>query len=236
MPGVILAQGIGRWGNFFNQEVYGGLVSDPSLQWFPFSVYIESTHSWHYAFFFYESMLNLIVFALLFMLMWKFHKKPSGLSLAGYLVGYGVVRAIMEPLRDPQYILGDKVQISWVMAIIMAVAGVMLAVCLLIWNYKKYGRLFGAADEALAYADRPAYYTKEQRLAMEEERKKRLAARKAKAAPPPSEPAGRALEETPFEPPAEEGAAKEGEKIEEDAAKAGDRSAVGAEDKTEENK
>lgn len=236
VPGVILAQGIGRWGNFFNQEVYGGLVSDPSLQWFPFSVYIESTHSWHYAFFFYESMLNLIVFALLFTLMWKFHKKPSGLSLAGYLFGYGVVRAIMEPLRDPQYILGDKVQISWVMAIIMAVAGVMLAVCLLIWNYKKYGRLFGAADEALAYADRPAYYTKEQRLAMEEERKKRLAARKAKAAPPPSGPAGRALEETPFEPPAEEGAAKEGEKIEEDAAKAGDRSAVGAEDKTEENK
>ena len=236
VPGVILAQGIGRWGNFFNQEVYGGLVSDPSLQWFPFSVYIENTHSWHYAFFFYESMLNLIVFALLFTLMWKFHKKPSGLSLAGYLFGYGVVRAIMEPLRDPQYILGDKVQISWVMAIVMAVAGVMLAVCLLIWNYKKYGRLFGAADEALAYADRPAYYTKEQRLAMEEERKKRLAARKAKAAPPPSEAAGRAQEEPPVDPPAEEVAAKEGEKIEEDAAKAGDRSAVGAEDKTEENK
>ena len=41
LPGVILAQAMGRWGNFFNQEVYGGLVTDPSMQWFPFAVYIE---------------------------------------------------------------------------------------------------------------------------------------------------------------------------------------------------
>ena len=134
-PGVILAQGIGRWGNFFNQEVYGRLVENTSLQWFPFAVYIENTNSWHYAFFFYESVLNIIAFALLFTLLWKFRKKPGGLALAGYLFGYGVVRAIMEPLRAPQYILGDSVQVSWVMAIVMAVAGVMLALCLLIFAF-----------------------------------------------------------------------------------------------------
>ena len=183
-PGVILAQGIGRWGNFFNQEVYGGLVENTSLQWFPFAVYIENTNSWHYAFFFYESVLNIIAFALLFTLLWKFRKKPGGLALAGYLFGYGVVRAIMEPLRAPQYILGDSVQVSWIMAIIMAVAGVMLALCLLIWNYKKYGRLFGAPDEAEAYADLPVYYTKEARLAMEEAERKKRAARKAKEGKP----------------------------------------------------
>ena len=223
-PGVILAQGIGRWGNFFNQEVYGGLVENTSLQWFPFAVYIENTNSWRYAFFFYESVLNIIAFALLFTLLWKFRKKPGGLALAGYLFGYGVVRAIMEPLRAPQYILGDSVQVSWVMAIVMAVAGVMLALCLLIWNYKKYGRLFGAPDEAEAYADLPVYYTKEARLAMEEAERKKRAARKAKEGghPKPEQGAaqegghpargaGRSLEETPFEPSApEQGAAEEG--------------------------
>ena len=210
-PGVILAQGIGRWGNFFNQEVYGGLVENTSLQWFPFAVYIENTNSWHYAFFFYESVLNIIAFALLFTLLWKFRKKPGGLALAGYLFGYGVVRAIMEPLRAPQYILGDSVQVSWVMAIVMAVAGVMLALCLLIWNYKKYGRLFGAPDEAEAYADLPVYYTKEARLAMEEAERKRRAARKAKAGGHPARGAGRSPEETHFDPSApEQDAAEEG--------------------------
>ena len=217
-PGVILAQGIGRWGNFFNQEVYGGLVENTSLQWFPFAVYIENTNSWHYAFFFYESVLNIIAFALLFTLLWKFRKKPGGLALAGYLFGYGVVRAIMEPLRAPQYILGDSVQVSWVMAIVMAVAGVMLALCLLIWNYKKYGRLFGAPDEAEAYADLPVYYTKEARLAMEEAERKRRAARKAEAGGHPARGAGRSLEETPFEPSAPE----------QDAAEAGGHPARGA--------
>ena len=240
-PGVILAQGIGRWGNFFNQEVYGGLVENTSLQWFPFAVYIENTNSWHYAFFFYESVLNIIAFALLFTLLWKFRKKPGGLALAGYLFGYGVVRAIMEPLRAPQYILGDSVQVSWVMAIVMAVAGVMLALCLLIWNYKKYGRLFGAPDEAEAYADLPVYYTKEARLAMEEAERKKRAARKAKegghpkpeqgaarAGGHPARGAGRSLEETPFEPSApEQGAAEEGKPSapEQDPAEAGKPSA-----------
>ena len=51
LPGVILAQGLGRWGNFFNQEVYGPLITDEALQWFPFGVYIERVGEWHYAFF-----------------------------------------------------------------------------------------------------------------------------------------------------------------------------------------
>ncbi len=215
VPGVILAQGIGRWGNFFNQEVYGAVVENTSLQWFPFAVYIEKVGEWHYAFFFYESVLNILVFALLFALMWNFKKKPHGLSLAGYLLGYGVVRSIMEPLRDAQFILGDKVQASWVMAVIMAVAGAMLAACVLIRNYKKYGRLFGAADPAQALAILPVYYTKEDRRKMEEEaRKKRLAAPSSPALAPPQPPAdaerGTPLAEEEFIPDAPQGEASEG--------------------------
>ena len=186
VPGVILAQAIGRWGNFVNQEVYGAEVTNEALQWFPFAVFIEKTGEWHYAFFFYESMLNLVIFALLFVLMWKFKKKPSGLALAGYLFGYGTVRSIMEPLRDPQFILGSSMPVSQVIALVMAFGGLTLAICLLIWNYKKYGRLFGAADEAEGSAVLPVYYTAEQRRKAEEERRRREAARAAvkKQGPP----------------------------------------------------
>ncbi len=175
LPCVILAQAIGRWGNFFNQEVYGGVINQESMQWFPFAVYIERTGDWHYAFFFYESLWNLIVFGLLFTLMYKFKKKPSGLATAGYFFGYGIVRSIMEPLRDSQYILGTHVEISQVLAISMAVGGAVLFVALLVYNRKKHGSWFGAVDgEPLAIM--PKYYTKEQLNNMEEEKKRKMAA------------------------------------------------------------
>lgn len=192
VPGLALAQVLGRWGNFFNQEVYGAEVTNTALQWFPFAVFIEDTNSWHYAFFFYEGLFNFIVFALLFLLLWKFKKKPSGLALAGYLFSYGLVRSIMEPLRDPQYILGNNVPISFVFSLIMCVGGILLALSLLYYNRRKYGRCFGAAEgEPLAIL--PKYYTKEQLKKMEEEKLAKQKAAKLKAA------AGSA-EEKPAEP------------------------------------
>ena len=170
LPGVILAQAMGRWGNFFNQEVYGGLVTDPSMQWFPFAVYIENRGEWHYAFFFYEMLANLVIFALLFTLMWKFNKRPHGLSMCGYFFGYGLVRSIMEPLRDPQFQLGHTVMISEVFAIIMCVGGFLLAVILIGWNKYKHGSFFGSKNsEPLAVM--PVYYTKDRLKKMAEENK-----------------------------------------------------------------
>lgn len=188
VPGLALAQAIGRWGNFFNQEVYGGQVTNPALQWFPFAVYIESYRTWHYAFFFYESLINLAVFALLFTFMWKFKKKPSGLAMCGYFFCYGLTRSIMEPLRDSQFILGYNIPVSFVFSIIMCVGGILLALSLLYYNRRKYGRCFGAAEgEPLAIL--PKYYTKEQRKKMEEEKLAKQKAAKLKAASDGGKPA-----------------------------------------------
>ena len=227
MPGVILAQAIGRWGNFVNQEVYGPEVTNEALQWFPLSVYIDATGEWHYAFFFYESMINLIIFALLFTLMWKFKKKPSGLALAGYLFGYGTVRSIMEPLRDSQFILGSNIPVSQVMALIMAFGGLTLAICLVIWNYKKYGRLFGAADETEGCAVLPVYYTGEQKRKMAEERQRRDAAARAAAAKRQGPPPVSAEAEKPAPPaegnaPAQSGGAESAQGSEAENAHSGD--------------
>ena len=144
--GLALAQAIGRWGNFFNQEVYGMEVTDPNLQWFPIAVYIEARGAYHYAFFFYESMFNLCVAALLFWNAWKNPYRPNGINCAVYFTCYGLIRSIMEPLRDPSYILGDGVQWSLVMSLCMLVGGLCWLAAILIVNKRKYGKLIGAAS------------------------------------------------------------------------------------------
>ncbi len=144
--GLLFAQSIGRWGNFVNQEVYGAEVTNSALQFFPFSVYIETTGTWHYAFFFYESMVTLIASILLFINAWRNGKKPNGINVACYFIVYGLTRSIMEPLRDSSYILnGGGVPWSLVMSLVMLAAGVGLLVYLLVTNKKKEGKLIGSA-------------------------------------------------------------------------------------------
>ena len=40
MPSLVLGQAIGRWGNFVNQEAYGNQITNPSLCFFPYGVYL----------------------------------------------------------------------------------------------------------------------------------------------------------------------------------------------------
>ncbi|MBQ8319374.1 MAG: prolipoprotein diacylglyceryl transferase [Clostridia bacterium] len=168
--GLVLAQAIGRWGNFANQEVYGAVVENEALQCFPFAVYINRTDggscmqtftltfskwfgfetdisggTWHYAFFFYESLFNFVVGVLLFVNAWKNGKKPNGLNGALYFASYGLIRSIMEPLRSPEYILsGGGVPWSLVTSILLLIGGLGLAAILLIMNKKKEGKFFGS--------------------------------------------------------------------------------------------
>ncbi len=140
---ILLAQAIGRWGNYFNGEVYGQVVTDPALQWFPFAVDIGGT--WHYAFFFYESVINTIGFILLYTLAWFFAKKPNGIFMCSYFVWYGTVRSIMEPFRDPEFILArGGIWWSEVFAVLMVVLGLAGIVTLLLVNYKKEGAVIGS--------------------------------------------------------------------------------------------
>ena len=141
--GLLLAQSIGRWGNFVNQEVYGAEVTNTALQFFPISVYIEADGAWHYAFFFYESMVTLTAAILMFIHAWKNGKKPNGINTACYFIVYGLTRSIMEPLRDSTFILsGGGIPWSLVMSIVMAVAGIGLLIFLFIDNKRKEGVLF----------------------------------------------------------------------------------------------
>ena len=131
---VILAQAIGRWGNFFNGEIYGRPITNPSLQFFPFAVNING--EFFEALFFYEFVLNIIGFIILFVL----YKKTTikGLPTGGYLLYYGIIRTILEPRRQAKYILMiGRVPFSLLSSILMMVAGVTLIVWVLVNYYKK---------------------------------------------------------------------------------------------------
>ena len=107
MPGVLIAQALGRWGNFFNQEAYGGVVSLDFLQSLHLpqfiidGMYINGTY--YHPTFLYESFWNLCLFILL-MLYFK-HRKFDGEVFLLYLLGYGIGRFWIESLRTDQLLI-----------------------------------------------------------------------------------------------------------------------------------
>ena len=138
-PVLPLGQAIGRWGNFFNQEVYGKVVLDPKLQFFPYAVYIESSGKWHVALFFFEMLANLIVFAILYAFMMRYKGKRNWYAMGLYLFFYGVIRAIMEPLRDTDFNMGNEFwglpMMSWV-SMLIALGGLALVTTLLVLDIR----------------------------------------------------------------------------------------------------
>ena len=135
VPSLVLGQAIGRWGNFFNQEAYGGLITDASLQFFPFGVYIQSLGEWHYATFFYESMWCFVVFAILMATRRRY--THSGDVLCWYALLYGAERAVVEGMRTDSLYIGS-VRVSQLMSMLM-----MLAVLVLFFARRKHK---GAGD------------------------------------------------------------------------------------------
>ena len=122
-PSLVLGQAIGRWGNFFNQEAYGALITDARWQFFPAGVYIEALGEWHMATFFYESVWCLAVFALLMATRRRY--THSGDVLCWYAVLYGAERAIVEGMRTDSLYLGG-VRMSQLLSMLMILAVLVL--------------------------------------------------------------------------------------------------------------
>ena len=139
-----LGQAIGRWGNFFNQEVYGQTITNPTWQFFPIAVEIDTSGAivWHQALFFYESFLNILAFIGLYMFFFKRKGTTNGYSVALYFISYGLIRAILENFRESQYnlplfgISGLKIQAMVLVSIGLIIAGVVILICLLQYDKK----------------------------------------------------------------------------------------------------
>ena len=126
VPSLILGQAIGRWGNFVNQEAYGNLITNPSLQFFPYGVYIQKLTQWHQATFFYESMWNLLIFIVL--ILYKRKAKYNGDIFARYLIGYGTGRFFIEGLRTDSLYLLPGMRVSQLLSLILIVSGVIFLI------------------------------------------------------------------------------------------------------------
>lgn len=133
IPTILLAQAIGRWGNFFNQEVYGFKLANMDGYFFlpefiKRNMFIEG--SYRVPLFFIEGVVNVLGF---FVLRYgigeglKKWKLPLDIAF-GYATWYGLTRVVMEPLRDPLYNMGQNGSWSYIWGIVFAVAGILAIV------------------------------------------------------------------------------------------------------------
>lgn len=139
-PSLLLGQVIGRWGNFFNYEAYGPTTSVQWKMYVPLQSNITSNLNDRYFHptFLYESGANLI---LLILILWNYSKlttKNSGKVASIYLIGYGVIRFLLEFLRldaikqkttlNYKWFIFDfsEVYISQFFALIMILTGLLI--------------------------------------------------------------------------------------------------------------
>jgi len=126
-PGVALAQAIGRWGNFFNQELYGKPTN------LPWKIFIDPQHrvagyenySFFQPLFLYESLWNLLNMAILLWLGRRFEKwlKPGDLFFI-YMIMYAIGRFCLEFLRlDASQVAGINFNQTF-MVVVALVAGI----------------------------------------------------------------------------------------------------------------
>ena len=127
MPGVLIAQACGRWGNFFNQEAYGSAVDLSFLKALHLPQFIIDKmyiHGQYYQpTFLYESCWNLCVLG--FMLWYRKRKKFDGEMLWIYFLGYGLGRVWIEGLRTDQLkVPGTTFAVSQLLSAVLVGAAV----------------------------------------------------------------------------------------------------------------
>lgn len=105
-PSIILAQAIGRWGNFMNSEAHGGPVSYEFIKYFPLFIqrgmYIEGTY--YHPTFLYESIWNLSVFLILIYILKN--REEKGMVFFSYIGLYSLGRFFIEGLRTDSLMIG----------------------------------------------------------------------------------------------------------------------------------
>ncbi|MBL3731758.1 prolipoprotein diacylglyceryl transferase [Lysinibacillus sp. HST-98] len=126
-PSILIGQIIGRWGNFMNQEAYGGEVSKAFLEnlmlpdWIINQMYIEELGSYVHPTFLYESIWNLI--GLIILLVLRKVNLHRGEIFFSYLIWYSIGRFYIEGMRtDSLYLVGD-LRSAQVVSIIGIVVG-----------------------------------------------------------------------------------------------------------------
>lgn len=130
-PGVMVAQAIGRWGNFMNIEAHGGETDNI----FRMGILSGGKEIFVHPTFLYESLWNLVGFAVILLLYYKLRlKKFDGQIVLSYFAWYGLGRAWIEGLRtDSLYIGQSGIRVSQLIAILFCIAATAALVFFLVY-------------------------------------------------------------------------------------------------------
>lgn len=127
-PGLIIGQAIGRWGNFFNQEAYGSIVSLEFLQKIKLPQFIIDgmyiNGNYYHPTFLYESLFNLLGFIILLFIRRKKYIKLGQITSL-YLIWYGIGRLIIEAMRMDSLMWGDF-KVAQLISLMMIIFGVII--------------------------------------------------------------------------------------------------------------
>ena len=111
-----LGQAIGRWGNYFNQELFGKSCE------FNWCIPIQHQFGYFHPVFLYESLLNLVLFIIL-LILYKTKKLSLGMITLFYLIGYSVIRFFMEFLRlDVDLIIFGLNWVQWLCLFVIVIS------------------------------------------------------------------------------------------------------------------
>ena len=138
--GVAVGQAIGRWGNFFNMEAFGGFTNnifamrmridylDPSNITYEQNLNSIEENGLEYITahptFLYESFLCIVLFLILIYILKKYYKF-DGQIFVTYLIGYGAIRFFIESLRTDSLMIGNF-KVSQLVSILCVIVGVIV--------------------------------------------------------------------------------------------------------------
>lgn len=139
-PSVLLGQAIGRWGNFMNQEVYGGPIAEHQVETFykilpdfiMNQMYInDPIHglAYYHPTFLYESIWNLLGVAVLIYL--RRVNLRQGEIFFSYLIWYSIGRFVIEGMRLDNLMIGDVIRTAQLISIVLIVVAIVL------WWYRR---------------------------------------------------------------------------------------------------
>ncbi|MBQ6552138.1 MAG: prolipoprotein diacylglyceryl transferase [Clostridia bacterium] len=169
-PALLIGQGIGRWGNFFNQEAFGvntglpwgmtgnivaeNIRSEAADIKDRFGILLDSSKPVHPTFL-YESLWCLIGVLVLWLFYKKFKKFDGEVALA-YCAWYGFERMFVEGLRTDSLILFANIRISQVVAAVTFVTAVVLIIVFRIKSKRgKRGKSLSQEDDDSLIIDIP---------------------------------------------------------------------------------
>ena len=141
-PSMLLGQAIGRWGNFFNREAFGGYtdglfamrirvdqahITNPELFDTALVFMNDTPYFQVHPTFFYESALNFVY--MIALILYRPHKRFNGEIVLLYFLGYGVFRFFIEGLRMDQMIFfGTGLPLNQITSLLFVAVSILLLV------------------------------------------------------------------------------------------------------------